>query len=101
MKSFGNVQPHWCHVQWLYMQIPVVMGGAKQLDPAALKKYHDGIGFLDTMIADRAYAAGQHLTIADLALVASIASYDVSSCFCLPSLTHHDRRETESIYVIC
>jgi hypothetical protein len=55
------------------MQIPVVMGGAKQLDPAALEKYHDGIGFLDTVIGDRAYAAGQHLTIADLALVASIS----------------------------
>jgi glutathione S-transferase len=85
------------------MQIPVVMGGAKQLDPAAMKKFHDGIGFLDTMIADRAYAAGPHLTIADIALVASISSIDVSCCLCLSGLASdsHNCRETESIYVIC
>lgn len=56
------------------------MHGAQQLDPAALKKFHDGIGFVDTGLADSAYAAGQHLTIADIALLASISSIDVSCC---------------------
>ena len=89
---------HWCHDQWLHMQIPVVMGGANQLDPAALKKFHDGIWFLDTIIADRAYAAGQHLTIADIALVASISSIDVSSCcLCMHCVVFDS--ETKSVYV--
>lgn len=62
----------------ILIQGPVVMGGAKQLDPDVLKKYHDGLGFLDIMLARHTFAAGPHLTLADLVLVASIASVDVS-----------------------
>ncbi len=65
----------------LVIQVPVVMGGAKQLNPEALKKYHEGIGFLEAIIGGRVYAAGDHLTVADLVLVASISSMDVSCYF--------------------
>ncbi|XP_057379001.1 glutathione S-transferase 1-1-like [Daphnia carinata] len=68
--------------------IPVVMHGAKQLDPAALKNFHDGIGFVDIRLADSAYAAGQHLTIADIALVASISSIDAVDSRILDKYSH-------------
>ena len=54
------------------------MRNAKQLDPETLKRYHEGIGFLDVMLADSVYAAGDHLTVADLVLLATISSIDVS-----------------------
>ena len=55
------------------------MRNAKELDPASLKKYHDGIQSLDTLLANKEFAAGtKHLTVADLVLVASVSAIDVS-----------------------
>lgn len=63
----------------LILQLPV-MRGAAQLDPEALKKYQEGLGFFEAKLGRYDYAAGPHLTIADLALSATIASVDVSCC---------------------
>lgn len=59
------------------MQEPVVMGKSAQFNPESVKKYHDGFVSLNGMLGEHTYAAGNHLTIADFALVASVASSHV------------------------
>jgi glutathione S-transferase len=53
------------------------MGGAKKLSESAIKDLGDAIGFLETFLSKTTYAAGDHLTIADVALVASVATIEV------------------------
>ncbi|XP_055679031.1 glutathione S-transferase 1-like [Lutzomyia longipalpis] len=45
-------------------------------DPAAFKKMEDAVVFLNTGLEGQKYAAGDSLTIADFALVATIATFD-------------------------
>lgn len=53
------------------------MGMSNQLDPSSLKRYQQGLAFLNDMLSEYSYAAGDHLTIADFALMASVAAYHV------------------------
>lgn len=54
---------------------PVYFSGSPY-DPAKLEKINDAMKFLDTFLEGQEYAAGDHLTIADLALVTSISTYE-------------------------
>ncbi|XP_055700192.1 glutathione S-transferase 1-like isoform X2 [Phlebotomus papatasi] len=45
--------------------------------PDGFKKMEDAVGFLNTGLEGRKFAAGDALTIADMALVATVATYDV------------------------
>ena len=54
------------------------MGMSNQLDPSSLKRYYEGLTFLNKLLSEHNYAAADHLTIADVTLVASIAAYHVS-----------------------
>lgn len=54
------------------------MGQKKNLDDKALEQVHDGLQSLDQMLRDRDFAAGNVLTIADLSLVATVSSINVS-----------------------
>lgn len=52
---------------------------AKQpANPDNLKKMEEGVEFLNTFLAGSQYAAGDELTIADLSLAASAATYEVA-----------------------
>jgi len=55
---------------------PMIFAGADK-DPAKLEKINDAMKFLDIFLEGKDYAAGDNLTIADLALVASISTYEV------------------------
>lgn len=53
---------------------------AKQpANPDNLKKIEDAFGFLNTFLEGHTYAAGESLTLADIALVATVSSYEVAS----------------------
>ncbi|XP_055381550.1 glutathione S-transferase 1-1-like [Condylostylus longicornis] len=43
------------------------------------KKMEDGMKFLDIFLEGQTYAAGDSLTLADLALLASVSSYEVAN----------------------
>ncbi|KAL0832359.1 hypothetical protein ABMA28_001791 [Loxostege sticticalis] len=45
-------------------------------DPAKLKKIEDGLQILNTMLEGQHYAVGSELTLADLALVATVSTLD-------------------------
>ena len=52
---------------------------AKQpANPENEKKMKDAVGFLNTFLEGQEYAAGNDLTIADLSLAATIATYEVA-----------------------
>lgn len=55
---------------------PVFFSGAAS-DPAKMEKINDAMKFLDTFLEGQKYAAGSSLTVADLALVATISTFDV------------------------
>ena len=59
------------------VQLPIMFEGAEP-DPAKYSKLELGLQILDKYLEDQAWAAGDHLTIADFALVASVSSIDVS-----------------------
>ena len=61
----------------LLTQYPVIFHGASSLDPAKKKELDNALGFLDMFLAQQVYAAGDHLTIADLALLASASNMEV------------------------
>ncbi len=52
------------------------MGGAKKLSESAIKDLGVAIDFLETFLTKTTYAAGDHLTIADVALVASVSTIE-------------------------
>ncbi|XP_015602125.1 glutathione S-transferase 1-1-like [Cephus cinctus] len=54
---------------------PVIFAGAS-FDPAALVKIDEAFGWLDSFLEGQEYLAGNNLTIADLALVAGVSTYD-------------------------
>ena len=58
-----------------------MFGGATQFDEAAKKDFANAVGFLDTFLSQNKYAAGDHLTIADICLMASAATFEVRQRF--------------------
>lgn len=46
--------------------------------PDLFKKCEDAVGFLNTFLEGHTYAAGDSLTLADISLVATISTYEVS-----------------------
>ncbi|KAJ8945994.1 hypothetical protein NQ318_017110, partial [Aromia moschata] len=53
---------------------PLLNGGSP--DPAKLEKLNEALTFLDTFLAGSKYAAGDNLTLADLTLVANLATIE-------------------------
>lgn len=47
-------------------------------DPEKLKKLEEAFDVLDTFLADSPYVAGEHLTIADIALIATVSTIEIS-----------------------
>lgn len=47
-------------------------------DPEKFKKMEEAMGFLDTFLDGKTYAAGDFLTLADLSLLATVSSYEVA-----------------------
>lgn len=45
----------------------------------ALKKLEDAVGFLDKFLENSTYVAGEHLTLADISLVATVSTLDVAA----------------------
>uniref|UniRef100_A0A0N7ZPQ5 Glutathione S-transferase 1-1 n=1 Tax=Daphnia magna TaxID=35525 RepID=A0A0N7ZPQ5_9CRUS len=56
---------------------PVMMGGATKLSDAAKKELSAAIDFLEGFLGSNKYAAGDHLTIADIALVSTVSTIEV------------------------
>ncbi|XP_057377235.1 glutathione S-transferase 1-like [Daphnia carinata] len=54
---------------------PVMFSGATKLDEKALKDFGDALDFLEVFLGQNKYAAGDHLTIADIALLASASTF--------------------------
>ena len=53
--------------------------GKKAADPEKFKEVENAVGFLNTFLEGHKYAAGgKTLTLADLTLVATVATYDVA-----------------------
>jgi glutathione S-transferase len=61
----------------LSVQIPIIFEGAEP-DPAKYSKMELGFQTFDKYLENQAWAAGDHLTIADFALVASVSTVEVS-----------------------
>jgi Glutathione S-transferase len=59
------------------VQAPIIFEGA-QPDPDKYSKLDLGYQTLDKYLEDRPWAAGDHLTIADFSLVASVSTIEVS-----------------------
>ncbi|CAH0545883.1 unnamed protein product [Brassicogethes aeneus] len=55
---------------------PVYFGGAA-FDAAKLEKINDAFKFLDTFLEKSEFAAGDKLTVADLALLATVTTFEV------------------------
>lgn len=53
------------------------MFGPGPFDKAKLEKINDAFKFLEVFLSSTAYVAGDELTLADLALVATVSNYDV------------------------
>lgn len=47
-------------------------------NPDNLKKIEDAFGFLDTFLDGQTYAAGDSLTLADIALVVTVSTFEVA-----------------------
>lgn len=54
-----------------------MMGGATKLSDAAKKELSAAIDFLEGFLGSNKYAAGDHLTIADIALVSTVSTIEV------------------------
>uniref|UniRef100_A0A0K8TVM2 Glutathione-S-transferase n=1 Tax=Epiphyas postvittana TaxID=65032 RepID=A0A0K8TVM2_EPIPO len=56
---------------------PQLFGGAPA-DPSKLAKIEEALKFLETFLEGQKYVAGPNLTVADLSLIASISSFEVT-----------------------
>ncbi|XP_046631832.1 glutathione S-transferase 1-like [Daphnia pulicaria] len=54
---------------------PVMLKGATKIDESAMKDLEGALDFLETFLGQNKYAACDHLTIADLSLVASASTF--------------------------
>jgi len=59
------------------VQVPIIFEGAEP-NPAKYAKLELGYQMLDKYLEDQAWAAGDQLTIADFALVATVSTVEVS-----------------------
>ena len=57
--------------------MPAMFKGATQLDEQAKKELSDAVEYLDTFLTESKYAAGDHLTIADIFLIASASTFEL------------------------
>lgn len=55
----------------------MIFGGAPDYDSAARTKIDDAFKFFDIFLENSEFAAGDKLTIADFALVATVSTFDV------------------------
>jgi glutathione S-transferase len=51
--------------------------GQTSIDASKRKKWDEAMNYFNTFLADQDYAAGNHLTIADLSLIASASTMEV------------------------
>lgn len=59
------------------MQFPVMMAGAKKLDEKTKSSLAEAVAFLEGFLSETEFAACNHLTIADVALLASASTIQV------------------------
>jgi len=57
---------------------PVMFKGATKLDEQAVKEFAVAVEYLNTFLSESKYAAGDHLTIADIVLVASASTFEAA-----------------------
>jgi len=57
-------------------QYPWIFAGVPKSDDKE-KKIHDALAFLEIFLGSSAWAAGDSVTVADIALVASISTFEV------------------------
>jgi len=60
----------------LISQYPWIFAGVPKSDDKE-KKIHDALAFLEIFLGSSAWAAGDSVTVADIALVASISTFEV------------------------
>merc|ERR1712071_708621 len=65
-QRFGNVY------------YPVILRGATKLDEQAIKDFAVAVEYLNAFLTESKYAAGDHLTIADIVLVASASTCEAA-----------------------
>ena len=70
LNDFSNV---WI----LQLQYPVMFKGATKIDESAMTDLNGALDFLETFLTQNKYAACDHLTIADISLVASASTIAV------------------------
>lgn len=56
-----------------------MISGATKLDEKAKKDFAEAVDYLETFLGMNKYAAGDHLTIADIVLVASASTFLVNN----------------------
>lgn len=59
-------------------QYPMMFGRATAYDEAAKADLATAIGYLEHFLTENKYAAGDHLTIADICLMASASTFEVT-----------------------
>lgn len=60
-----------------FLQYPVMFGGATKMDQKAVSDMVEGIEYLEGFLGKSKYAAGDHLTLADIVLMASAVTMQV------------------------
>ncbi|EFX81632.1 hypothetical protein DAPPUDRAFT_230826 [Daphnia pulex] len=56
--------------------VPIMFRGQTSIDASKRKKWDEAMNYFNTFLADQEYAAGNHLTIADLSLIASASTME-------------------------
>ncbi len=64
-------------IKILLDQYPVMFRGATSLDASKKKPLDNALGFFNMFVSEHDYAAGDHMTIADLSLLASASTMEV------------------------
>ncbi|KAL3277731.1 hypothetical protein HHI36_013072 [Cryptolaemus montrouzieri] len=57
---------------------PVYFGGAQTFDSSKMDKIKEAFQFLNVFLQNQDFVAGDHLTVADLSIVATVSTYEVS-----------------------
>jgi hypothetical protein len=61
-------------IEIVELQYPIMFKGATKIDESAVTELHGALDFLETFLTQNKYAACDHLTIADIALVSSAST---------------------------